>query len=120
MIRNRESGQSQAPLVYVASPYAGDTDLNTKNAVRYCRFAAESNAVPFAPHLFLPLFVSEETERGLAMQMNKVFLGRCDQLWVFGNKITDGMAAEITWARQMGMPIRFFDEKCVESAGRDS
>lgn len=42
--------------------------------------------------------ISEEHERGLAMFMNKVFLGKCDELWVFGNKITEGMKEEIELA----------------------
>lgn len=103
------------PLVYVASPYAGDTETNARNAARYCRFAFESGAIPFAPHLFLPQFISEETERGEAMFMNRVFLGKCEELWAFGARITDGMAEEIRRAGRRGMPIRYFTEDCVET-----
>ena len=45
------------PLVYVASPFSGDVERNVMNARRYCRFAAESGAVPLAPHLLLPQFL---------------------------------------------------------------
>ena len=58
------------PLVYVASPFAGDEARNTGNAIRYCRFAVDSGAIPLAPHLFLPRFMSEATERDEAMFMN--------------------------------------------------
>ena len=54
------------PLVYVCSPYAGDVRNNTENARRYCRFAVDAGAIPLAPHLLLPQFLSEETERELA------------------------------------------------------
>lgn len=103
------------PLVYVASPFAGDITQNTENAVRYCRFAVDHGAIPFAPHLFLPQFISEETERETAMFMNMVFLGKCEQLWVFGSRITDGMAAEIARAKKRGMPIRYFTDTCEET-----
>lgn len=103
------------PLVYVASPYAGDTETNTRNAIRYCRFAVDSGAIPIAPHLFLPLFMSEETEREEAMRMNKVLLSRCRELWVFGSTITDGMKAEIRCAKWRGMLIRRFTEDCQEN-----
>ena len=92
-------------LVYVASPFAGDIARNTENAVRYCRFAVDSGSIPLAPHLFLPRFMSEATERDAVMFMNMVFLGRCEQLWVFGERITDGMAAEITKAKKRRIPI---------------
>ncbi len=103
------------PLVYVASPFAGDIARNTENAVRYCRFAVDSGAIPLAPHLFLPRFMSEETERKAAMFMNMVFLGKCEQLWVFGDRITNGMAAEIAKAKKRGMPIRYFTDTCKET-----
>lgn len=102
------------PLVYVASPFAGDEARNTENAIRYCRFAVDRGAIPLAPHLFLPRFMSETTERDAAMFMNMVFLGKCEQLWVFGKRITEGMAAEIARAKKRRMPIRYFTEDCEE------
>ena len=102
------------PLVYVASPYAGDTEVNTQNAIRYCRFAVDSGVIPLAPHLFLPHFMSEEKEREEAMRMNMVFLSRCQELWVFGSIITDGMKAEIRRAKRRRMPIRRFTGDCQE------
>lgn len=103
-----------APLVYVASAFAGDVERNLMNARQYCRFAAERDAVSLTPHLLLPQFMSEETERNAAMAMNRVILERCDELWLFGDEITDGMAQEFVWAKQRGMPIRYFDGECKE------
>ena len=54
-----KEGRQWKPLVYIASPFAGDEEKNTKNALRYCRFAVDSGAIPWAPHLFLPRFMSE-------------------------------------------------------------
>lgn len=102
------------PVVYVASPYAGDIAANTQAAARYCRFAVDSGAIPLAPHLFIPQFMSEEKERDEAMFMNMVFLTKCSELWVFGTEITSGMAEEISRAERRGMPIRYFTEDCVE------
>ena len=102
------------PVVYVCSPYSGDIDRNIANARMYSRFAVAKNTIPFAPHLLLPQYISEEHERGLAMFMNKVFLGKCDELWVFGNKITEGMAEEIELAGKMRKKIRYFSEDLQE------
>ena len=109
-----KEGTPDKPLVYVASPFAGDEARNTENAIRYCRFAVDSGAIPLAPHLFLPRFMSEATERDKAMFMNMVFLSKCEQLWVFGDRITVGMAAEIAKAEKRQMPIRYFNEDCKE------
>ena len=88
------------PLVYICSPFSGDIEGNTQKARDYSRFAVDQGAVPLAPHLLLPQFMSEKTERELAMFMDMVFLGRCEQLWVFGSNISKGMAAEIVTACQ--------------------
>lgn len=80
------------PMVYVCSPYTGDIERNTANVRMYLRFAVAKNTIPFAIHLLLPQYISEEHERGLAMFMNKVFLGKCDELWVFGSNISSGMS----------------------------
>ena len=102
------------PLVYVASPFAGDVERNVMNARRYCRFVAENGAIPLAPHLLLPQFLSEKTERRAAMLMDEEFLHRCDQFWMFGDTITDGMAREWVRAKQLGKPIRVFTDGCKE------
>ena len=69
------------PLVYICSPYAGDVERNSENARRYSRFAVDSGAIPFAPHLLFPQFMSENTERALALFMGNVLLGKCDEIW---------------------------------------
>jgi len=56
------------PLVYICSPFSNDPEGNTEKAKRYSRFAVESEAIPFAPHLLLPLYMKEESERGCDMR----------------------------------------------------
>lgn len=102
------------PFVYVCSPYSGDVIGNTEKAKRYCRFAVDSGAIPLAPHLLLPLFMKEPAERELAMFMDMVFLGKTEQLWVFGENFSPGMQAEIAKAKKRNMKIRYFTEDLQE------
>lgn len=102
------------PLVYVCSPYSGNVIGNTEKAKRYCRFAVDSGAIPLAPHLLLPLFMKEPAERELAMFMDMVFLGKTEQLWVFGENFSPGMQAEIAKAKKRNMKIRYFTEDLQE------
>ena len=103
------------PVVYICSPFSGDEEGNTAKAKKYSRFAVDAGVIPFAPHLLLPLYMKEETERELAMFMNMVFLGRCEELWVFGSSITEGMQVEIKKAQKKNMKIRYFTEDLVEA-----
>ena len=101
-------------LVYICSRYSGDTEGNAAKAVRYSRFAVDEGVIPLAPHLLLPLYMDEEKEREEAIAMDLVILGRCDELWVFGEKWSAGMKAEIEAAGRLGMTIRRFTEECRE------
>lgn len=103
------------PLVYVCSKYSGDTVTNTEAAKRYSRFAVDQDAIPIAPHLMLPLYMREDTERNLAMFMDMVILSKCDELWVFGEKASVGMRLEIAKAKKQRKKIRYFDSKCRET-----
>ena len=105
-------------MVYICSPYSGDTEGNTKKARRYSRFAADAGMIPIAPHLLFPQFLSEETERELAIFMDLVLLGKCEQLWVFGGEVSDGMRREIGKAKQKNMTIRYFTEDMEETECR--
>lgn len=51
---------------------------------------------------------NDPKERELAMLMNKVFLDKCDELWVFGNVITRGMNIEIKRAKKKNIKIKYF------------
>ena len=106
----RASRRKYRPLVYICSRYSGDVASNTEAAKGYSRFAVDQGTIPFAPHLLLPLYMKEETERELAMFMDMIFLGKCDEVWVFGKEYSEGMQAEMDRARKLGKRIRYFDE----------
>ena len=114
---DRDLRQSRIrPLVYICSPFSGDTETNLKNARRYSRFAVDQGYLPVAPHLLFPQFMDDsiEAERKLAMQMNIILLTKCRELWAFGDRISRGMSIEIARARWKGQPVRFFTEDCKE------
>ncbi len=111
-LRNADD-KKYRPLVYICSPYSGDTERNAMRARRYSRFAVDMGTIPIAPHLLFPQFLSEETERDLAMFMDMVVLGRCEQLWAFG-EATAGMKREIDKAKRKNITIRYFTEELEE------
>ena len=102
------------PLVYVASPFAGDTDFNVSRAQDFCRFAVSKGCIPIAPHLHYPQFMDDgdKEQRELGLFFALVLLGKCDELWVFGDRISTGMASEIAKAKKLGIPLKYFNHKC--------
>ena len=108
------------PMVYICSPFSGDPEGNTEKAKRYCRYATQAGYLPFAPHLFFPLFLRDELprERSLGLSMAIVMLTKCSELWVFGDDMTGGMAKEIRKAHARNMRIRHFTTNCKEIINR--
>lgn len=104
------------PLVYICSPLSGDIAGNTERARKYCRFALDKGQIPLAPHLMFPQFLDDEDpeERELALFMDVILLGKCSELWVFGDVVSEGMAAEIAVATKRRQPIRYFNSDLEE------
>ncbi len=102
------------PVVYICSPYRGETDTNVRNAQRYCSIAIEKKAIPFAPHLLYPQFMTDEE---LALFMGKVMLVKCAEVWVFGDTVSEGMKAEITRAKSKKKVVRYFSADGEEKNG---
>lgn len=102
--------------MYICSPYAGDVESNTAAARRYSRFAVEAGYIPIAPHLLFPQFLDDNKpkERELGLFFGNAILSKCAEMWVFGDRISEGMEAEIKRATWKGHQIRYFSETCEE------
>jgi len=95
-------------VVYICIPYSDDPDEGIRNARRYARIAHEKGYVPIASHLLFPEILNmdnkQENKAGLVF-----LLSHCDELWAFGEKLTDGMRKEISTARELRINIKFLD-----------
>ena len=113
VIKSEVPLKTYRPLVYIASPFAGNTEYNIRRAQGYCRFAVSKECIPLAPHLHYPQFMddNDREQRELGLFFALVLLGKCDELWVFG-KPSNGMSREIAKAKKRGMPIKYYNYKC--------
>ena len=102
-------------IVYIAHPIAGDVHGNVEkilNIVKEINMTRE-DAVPFAPYitdvLALDDNIPEERSRGIKNGIQILRSGMVDELWVYGEKISGGMAAEIDLAFELNIIIRIMD-----------
>lgn len=72
--------------------------------------------IPIAPHLLFPQFLDDNKpkERELGLFFGNAILSKCAEMWVFGDRISEGMEAEIKRATWKGHRIRYFSETCEE------
>ena len=115
----RAKANKYRPLVYICSPYAGEIEYNLRRARGYCRVAVSKGYIPLAPHLHFPQFMDDGNleERKLGMFFALVLLGKCEEVWVFGSRISEGMAWEIDAAERRNILLRRFNEKGEEEPG---
>ena len=107
-------------LAYICSPYrsygSASVDDNVGRANRYSRFAALSGYIPICVHTTFTQFLDDniDEEREAGLWMGRQLLNLCDEMWVFGSYISEGMKSEIKAAKQRGMMIRRFNTSCEE------
>lgn len=103
------------PLVYICSPFSGDIEGNKQKAAEFAHFAYKQGCIPMTPHLLFP-FMNDESreERALALRMDIILMGKCQEVWVLSERITEGMAAEIDKATRRHQTIRYFNRDFVE------
>ena len=115
----RSKAKQYRPLVYICSPFAGEIEYNLSRARGYCRLAVSKGYIPLAPHLHYPQFMDDgdSEQRKLGLFFAQVLLGKCDEIWVFGSRISEGMARELETAERRSILIRRFTDKGEEETG---
>ena len=103
-------------LVYICSPYRGDKEKNTERAKRYCRMADIYNMLPIAPHLYFTTFLNDDSfmDRTNGMLMGLELLKYCKEVWIFCNELSEGMIREIKEARELNIPLKFYNTEMEE------
>lgn len=108
--------------IFVCSPYrplseteeSGKAELESdiQRAKAACRILTTLGFMPLAPHLYFTAFLKDEEtqERENGIQMGLRWLEEADEVWVFGDTISEGMAVEIARAKALDKPVRNLPE----------
>ena len=97
--------------IFICSPYQGNIEENKKKAAYYAKIVAKAGNVPVAPHIYFPTFLDEKNpnERMTGIAMGHELMDMCDELYVFGFDITEGMKFELDHAKETRKPVRLYD-----------
>ena len=98
-------------MVFICSPYKGDTKTNLERAKIYCQKANTYSKIPIAPHLYFTQFLDDNTFIGRAdgMYMGLNMMELCDEIWVFADELSEGMIEETKKAKELNLPMKFFN-----------
>ena len=112
--------------IYVCSPYHSEYSYKVSENVEFarkaCRFVADHGKeyMPIAPHLLFPQFMNDDDieERGTAINYGLHLITLCNEVWVFGETFSTGMATEVAFANLLiNKKIRFFRENSEAEGG---
>jgi dienelactone hydrolase len=90
--------------IFISHPYAGDPDRNRARVRGIARRLAFDGHLPLAPHLYLPQFLNDASERDLALGICLGLMRLADEVRLYG-KPTEGMRVEVAEAGRCGIPI---------------
>lgn len=107
--------------VYIASVYRGDRQQNEAFAKMAVSYAIQQEVVPIAPHLLYPQVLDDDDpiERAIGIVLAKSLLTVCDELWLCGDRITEGMKAEWELAREMQIPVRCVPKQEIQKTAME-
>lgn len=106
--------------VFICSPFAAiakDKDEKQKETINNIHtaqvaslYAVMEGAIPYTPHLYFPQFLDDEApeSRELGQLLGLMWLKDCDELWVIGRQISEGMKKEIEMAKKLDISIRHY------------
>lgn len=105
--------------VFICSPLKANPlmfitlEQNIEKAAGYCKMACEMGVAPFAPHVLYTRFLDETKpeDRACGIECGLTYLRVCEELWVCGNLVTEGMQQEINIANSLGITVRWYELK---------
>ena len=101
--------------IYVSAPLGKDWDEDIENAAKYYEFTLQSECVPVGPHAYATMFgVNEASEIKRLRQVGMSLIWFCDEIWVFGEQITESMQEEISFGRNMKIRMRKIRDKDIK------
>ena len=107
-----EIQQLEEKLIYICSPLKGNEERSMEeNQRKALKWVAEAacipGIIPIAPHTYFTLFLDDTvlSERKNGLDLGIGLLKKSDEVWVYGNTLSQGMIAEIMLASNMGKPI---------------
>lgn len=98
-------------VIYIAHPISGDVKGNLEKIRLIARTInlTEPDVVPFAPYWFdchvLDDNSPEERARGIKNDTEFFHRGTIDEVWLYGDRISNGMAEEIKLAESLSIPV---------------
>ncbi len=98
--------------VYIISNFKGDIEANINKALYYGKIIIGTGRIPVVPHLYFKQFLDENNpnEKMKIIDMGLELMEDCNEVYLMGFEITEGMEFELDYARGLRIPVSLYDE----------
>lgn len=105
--------------VYICAPLGGDVEGNLQRAIKYTEYALKCGTAPVAPHFYaLCLNDRDPKDREVGISAGQSLLWFCDEMWIFGDEVTEGMQYEIQFCESLNIRTRHVrDDEVLKMIG---
>ena len=101
--------------VYICSPLGGNVGENLERVKRYTEYALKCGTAPVVPHFYaLCLDDNKPREREIGIAAGLSLLWFCDEMWIFGETVSEGMRGEIRLCKRLYIPTRHISETEIQ------
>ena len=101
--------------IYVCAPLGEELKKELEDAAKYYEFTLQSECVPVGPHaLSKMLGCKNKAEIKQMRQAGMSLIWFCDEIWVFGEQVTESMQEEICFGRNMKIRMRKIRDKDIK------
>lgn len=98
--------------VYICAPLGGNVEDNLQRVKKYTEYALKCGTAPVVPHFYaLCLNDSIPKEREIGMTAGLSLLWFCDEMWIFGDEVSEGMRGEIQFCQNLNIKMKNISDK---------
>ena len=98
--------------VYICAPLGGNVAENLEKVKTYAKYAMMCGTAPVVPHFYaLCLDDSNQTEREIGLAAGLSLLWFCDEMWIFGDEVSEGMRGEIQFCKNLNIRMKNISDK---------
>ena len=99
--------------VYICASFGSGPTESLAKAEWYTEYALRCGAAPIVPHFYG--LNQKKAYTGTCAAAGRSLLWLCDEVWVFGDTVTDGMRAELKFCKNLNIRIRYITEKEIQN-----
>ena len=101
-------GPPDMTVVYLCHPVSGDVAGNLRRAERWVKWIETTYPVAVVASWITECRIWDDNNpehRAAGLRRDFAVLARCDEVWLVGGRISNGMAYEAAYARQCEIPV---------------